>query len=298
MLAAALAALGLAALAWGLLVALPNADRLRVALRIWPTVGYPGSPAALVRRLGAYLTGSDGALPRSAPLLVAAAAGLVALGRTGGGLPRARRDLLVVGALWGAGAWAAIAVGDYAPNRYIVPALPGLAVVAGFGLSTLAGAAGRALARPAVAGRAVAAALAVAVAAPGVAGHLRSAAAAGTQLADGRRRLAAAVPDGAVVFGTYGPTMLLGTRARLVTPWAPAGANVDDPRGRFGVGWVLSDGSDQAATAAVRASMAAGAEPVARVPWGPNVLVLLRLGGDGAAGATSTQNSPSTRSTR
>jgi hypothetical protein len=53
-------------------------------------------------------------------------------------LDRAARDALVMGALWGVGLWLAVAVGDYlpghyiAPNRYVVPALPGLATLAGF----------------------------------------------------------------------------------------------------------------------------------------------------------------------
>src|SRR6266545_911499 len=46
----------------------------------------------------------------------------------------------LLAAAWGFGLWAAIAVGDYAPNRYVVPALPGLAVLAGFGLAALAAA--------------------------------------------------------------------------------------------------------------------------------------------------------------
>jgi hypothetical protein len=308
MLLAAIAALVLAAVGWALLVALPNLDRLRVALRIWPAVAYPVTPAALVRRLGAYAADSDGALPRAAPLLAAAAAGLAACAATWRSLPRARRDLLAIGALWGVGAWAAIAVGDYAPNRYIIPALPGLAVVAGFGLAALADRlAALASARRAAApgGRAaglprlVAAVLAAAVAAPGVASHVRSASAAGDQLSAGQRQLAAAVPDGAVVFGSYGPTMLFETGSKLVTPWAPAGANVDDPVGRFGVTHVLSDGSDLAVTRAVTPDLVHDAEPVARVAWGPHALVLYRLRqGDLRPRPVPRQNSPPARPAR
>jgi hypothetical protein len=298
MLLAALAALLLAALCWGLLVAVPNLDRLRIALRIWPSVAYPATPAALVRRVGEYLAGSDGALPRAAPLLAAAGIGLAALAARWRSLPRARRDLLAISALWGVAAWAAIAVGDYAPNRYIVPALPGLAVVAGFGMASLADAAGARLAREG-GGRVVAAALALAVATPGIVGHVRSAAGAGRELEAGQRALAAAIPDGAAVFGGYAPTMLFGTRSRLVAPWAPAGANVDDPRGRFGVTYLLSDGTEEAATRAVMAALGPAPEPVARVPWGPHVLALYRLDRvPPAVDAGSTQSSLSRRPTR
>jgi hypothetical protein len=79
-----------------------------------------------------------------------------------------------------------------------------------------------------------------------------------------------------VVYGAYGPTMLPGTRARLVTPWAPADANVRDPAGRFGVTHLLSDGRDAAAVAAL-GPRARGAREVARVRWGPHTLVLSEL---------------------
>jgi len=137
---AAVGAAGGAALVWLLAVALPNADRLGTALRIWPKVRYPGSPGALVARLGEYLVHSDQALGRSAPLLASAGIGLAVAAARWRALDPGRREALVMAAGWGFGLWAAIAVGDYAPNRYVVPALPGLAVLAGFGLATLAAA--------------------------------------------------------------------------------------------------------------------------------------------------------------
>src|SRR4029450_61490 len=66
-----------------------------------------------------------------------AAAGLRVLPWGWRWLPRVRRALALTGLLWGAGSWLAIAVGDYAPNRYVVPALPGLALVAGLRVAVL-----------------------------------------------------------------------------------------------------------------------------------------------------------------
>ena len=170
---AGLATLVLAGGAWLAAVALPNWDRFRTALAIWPRVEYLDSPVALAGRLGRYLADSDQALGRSLPLLVAAAIGLAALARRWPRLAPAARDALVMAALWGVGLWLAVAVADYlpdhygAPNRYVVPALPGLAVLAGFGLADLAAVAGRGRAR--VAG-VVGVVLGVAVALPGVVG--------------------------------------------------------------------------------------------------------------------------------
>jgi hypothetical protein len=90
---AGLATLVMAGAAWLVAVALPNWDRLRTALRIWPTVEYLGTPAAIAGRVGRYLADSDQALGRSLPLLLAAALGLAALARRWRGLDPAARPL-------------------------------------------------------------------------------------------------------------------------------------------------------------------------------------------------------------
>ena len=219
---AALGAAAAAAVAWFLLVALPNMERLRIALRIWPAVTYPHTPAGVLDRLGGYASFNDQALSRSSPLLLAAVVGLAAL---------------VMAGLWGFGLWLALAVGSYSPNRYIVPALPGMAVLAGFGLATLA-----ARLRPERGwGRvALVAGLGVLVAVPGVDRYLDDAASSGHQREQDQRILAAALPPDAVVFGHYAPTLLFDTRLELLTLWPAAGANAGDPVTRFGATHALA----------------------------------------------------------
>jgi hypothetical protein len=230
---AALGALAAAAAAWVLLVALPNLERLRIALAIWPTVRYPRTPMGVLERLGDYAGASDHALGRSAPLLVAALVGLAALVWRWRSLDGTARDALVMAGLWGFGLWLAIAVGDYSPNRYVVPALPGLAVLAGFGLASVVAAPGRARA-------ALLVLVGLAVAVPGAARYLSAAMASGDQRQRDQRVLAAALPEEAVVFGAYAPTLLFDTRAELLTLWPSARANSDDPVDRFGVTHVLA----------------------------------------------------------
>ena len=283
--AAAVAAFALAAAAWLLLVALPNWERLRTALRIWPRVGYLGSPAALAGRLGGYLVSSDQAVGRSLPLLLAAAAGMAVAAGRWRRLPPAARDALVMAALWGAGLWVAVGAGDYlpdhyqAPNRYVVPALPGLAVLAGFGLAAVAEASGSG----AVLRRTAAVVLALAVAGPGTARYLGGALGAGDQRERDQRVLAAALPAGAVVLGAYAPTLLFDTRVGALTPWPPAGANVRDPAGRLGVTHLLVGG---AADPTGRLLPAAARTPLARVRWGREEVTLYRLPA-GASPATA-----------
>jgi hypothetical protein len=283
---AAVAAFALAAAAWAALVARPNADRLRIALRIWPRVHYPSTPSGLASRLAEYVGGgSDQAIPRSAVLLGAAAVGLVALVVRWRRLPDGQAQAAVIGLLWGTGLWLAVAVGDYTPNRYIVPALPGLAVAAGFGLASVARLAGRVTVPAALL-------LSLAVAAPGVSGYLDEARRCTRWREADQRVLAAELPPGAVVYGGYAPTLLFDTRIRTITPWQQADANIDDPVRRFGVTYLLvATTGDQTASVPAfhdRRSMAL----LARVRWGRRLVLLYRLprgpAGLGPAGPATT----------
>jgi hypothetical protein len=292
-----------AGLLWLFAVALPNLDRLRTALEIWPAVDYLAAPWTLAGRLWSYLaSGADGALWRSLPLLIAAVVGLAALGLEWRRLRRDARDALLIAAIWGFGLWAAIGAGDYlpthyvAPNRYVVPALPGLAVLAGFGIARVAGAlagaapgalttprpvAGGALRGPTTrkpwAVAALAGVLALAVALPGAARYLSAASASGHERERDQAALAARLPGSAVVFGAYAPTLLFDTRIRLLSTWPPAGANVDDPVGRFGVSHVLAtapaDASDPTTDVPAFRDLG-GSRPLALVRWGDRTIGL------------------------
>ena len=281
---AAAASASLAAVAWLLAVALPNWERLRTAVRVWPRVDYLDDPLTIAGRLGRYLADSDQAVGRCLPLLVAAAIGLAVLVGRWRRLRPAARDALVMAAAWGIGLWLVVAVGDYlpghylAPNRYVVPALPGLAVLAGFGLAAVAAAAGgRGAAgqgRRALAG----VVLGLAVAVPGVVTYLDGALQSGRVREADQRRLAAAVADDAVVYGAYAPTLLFDTRLATLTPWPSAGANVRDPVGRLGVTHVLVGNGPTDPTGQVPTIVEQGAITVlARVPWGGQELALYAL---------------------
>jgi hypothetical protein len=275
---AGLAALGgavAAAAGWFLLVALPNLERLRVALRIWPRVSYPHTPAGVLERLGDYLAFSDHALNRSTPLLLGALVGLGALGVRWRALDPAARAALVMAGLWGFGLWLALAVGSYSPNRYIVPALPGMAVLAGFGLASTVTPLPRGPARTALV-----VALGLFLAVPGTVRYLDEAAGSGHQREADQRTLAAALPPDAVVFGHYAPTLLFDTNHELMTLWPSAGANAGDPVARFGATHVLAsavgDRSDPTLEIpALRRLRYQVSLP--RVRWGSHTLQLYRL---------------------
>ena len=275
---AGLAALGAAAgaaVAWFLLVALPNMERLRIALRIWPAVTYPHTPAGILDRLGGYASFNDQALSRSSPLLLAAVVGLGALVLRWRSLGPTARAALVMAGLWGFGLWLALAMGNYSPNRYIVPALPGMAVLAGFGLASVAAPLPRGRARTALV-----VALGLFLAVPGAVRYLGEAAGSGHQREADQRTLAAALPPDAVVFGHYAPTLLFDTDHELMTLWPAAGANAGDPVARFGATHVLAsavgDRSDPTLEIpALRRLRYQVSLP--RIRWGPHTLQLYRL---------------------
>jgi 4-amino-4-deoxy-L-arabinose transferase-like glycosyltransferase len=280
---AAAASASVAAAAWLLVVALPNWERLRTAVRVWPRVDYLDDPFAIAGRLWGYLADSDQAVGRALPLLLAAAVGLAVLVGRWRRLPPAARDALVIAAIWGVGLWLVVAVGDYlpgnyhAPNRYVVPALPGLAVLAGFGLGSVAATAGgRAAGRYGTALAGVVLGLAVAV--PGVATYLDGALDSGRAREADQRLMAAVVADDAVVYGAYAPTLLFDTRLSTLTPWPTADANVRDPVGRLGVTHVLVGNGPADPTGQVPTIVERGAITLlARVPWGGQELALYAL---------------------
>jgi hypothetical protein len=121
-------------------------------------------------------------------------------------------------------------------------------------------------------------ALGLAVAVPGVVTYLDGALGSGRSRELGQRVLADALPEGAVVYGTYAPTLLFDTRLAALTPWPAADANVRDPVGRLGVTHVLVGSLPADPTGRVPTLVERGASSLlARVRWGPQELVLYGL---------------------
>ena len=281
---AGLATLVLAGGAWLAAVALPNWDRFRTALAIWPRVEYLDSPVALAGRLGRYLADSDQALGRSLPLLVAGPpSGWPRWPGAGPAWPRRPgtpwswppcRGRVVAGG--GGGRLPARPLRRPQPLSWSRPC-PGWPCWPGSGWPTWppwpAGAGTR------VAG-VVGVVLGVAVALPGVVAYLDGAMASGRSREQGQRVLATSLPEEAVVYGAYAPTLLFDTRLATLTPWPSADANVGDPIGRLGVTHLLVGPVPSDPTSRVMALPGAGRTPsLARVRWGPGELFLYDLAG-------------------
>lgn len=288
--AAATASVAVAIGVWFLVVALPNRADLDAALSTFSSTStsiYPHSFGGAMHRLAFWLenpgaTSTDHVMPWSEPLLIAVAVGilgLLALHRRAG-----RRHFYVSasGLLWAAVCWAVPVLGAYSPNRYMVVAVPGLALAAGPGLGLL-------LEWPAALihhrlwSGAAQLAVAALIAVPGVASYLSmEAGQLGTdQLSADQAAVARVLPADAVLFGVYGPDLAMSDRVHLVIPWVQSGLHMSSPVTRYGVNYVIVDmtakkgGGDAALLRAVSSSdPVRNATPLVVVPWGPHRLAV------------------------
>ena len=292
----AVAALFLAVLVWFLAVAQPNRSELHSATQTFgytSTGAYPHSLDGTFHRLWHWSTHpalTDHASGWSIPLLVAAGLGILFCVLLSGFGWRRRARLAHVyvtisGLVWAAGGWAVPVLSGYAPNRYLVIAVPGLALVAGPGLG---------LGSEWVAGRVhrpMLAALAGGVAAlmvlvPGVITYIEveSPVWGRDQLRADQVAVARVIPPGAVLFGEYAPEMAFSHRAHTVIPWPQSGLHMDSPAQRYGLSYVIADISgaasadDRATLRAVAPGAGSLGRPLVTVPWGPHRLAVYRVG--------------------
>jgi 4-amino-4-deoxy-L-arabinose transferase-like glycosyltransferase len=127
----------LTGVAWIGLVWLPNRDGVEAALRFWPQILLPATAWDAVLHAGSYLRVSDGAIPLTLPLLVAAASGAVVAAARWRSMARAQRLLVAFALGWLVFGGLVIVLSSYRPNRYVVPLLPPLAILAGVAGSAL-----------------------------------------------------------------------------------------------------------------------------------------------------------------
>lgn len=304
----ALAALTVAATVWALAVALPNRGDLAAATRTFGgtnTSVYLNDFGATIGHLWKWLAHpelTDHVLGWSVPQLAAVAAGLVGCGLLWRRVRPAHVYVTVSGLVWALGCWAVPVLSGYSPNRYLLVAVPGLALAAGPGLGLGLEWAGRHLGRPRwTAVGSVAVALLIFV--PGVVAYLQmeSGALGTNQLAADQVAVSRALPPNAVLFGLYGPDMAFSRKVRTVIPWPQSGLHMQAPVRRYGVDYVIADisgaagGGDKQILRAVSPGRPLG-PPVLTVPWGPHRLALYRVGGTAHPATPSGVTHPATPS--
>jgi hypothetical protein len=126
-----------AGLLWAAVIWLPNRDAVATDISTWPAFGPQLWPSALVDTVAAYLTDGNDHLfgELLGPLTVLAATGSVAAVALRRRLGRAETRMVVAAAAWAAFTFGILLIVTYRPNRYVVPIVPALAIVATIGLS-------------------------------------------------------------------------------------------------------------------------------------------------------------------
>jgi hypothetical protein len=212
----------LSGLVWLVTVYLPNASAVAdIGHRVYPSVS-PITARRAVARLFAFVRGGgDGAALLVAPLILVAIGGtVVRITRRAQQAPGATVLLAASGAGIAAGV-AAVAVAGYAPNRYLVPLVPLVAILSAPAFRAVVDAAAsvdrrRTGRNHGLAVAASIAALGILVAAPGVLQHAGWMAGAGRQLVAAQAAAAAVLPDGAIVAGPDATLLAMTSRAHVV----------------------------------------------------------------------------------
>jgi 4-amino-4-deoxy-L-arabinose transferase-like glycosyltransferase len=127
--------IGLAGIGWLLLIGLPHREAVETAFRFWPQQLMPDGLVGWVVRIGRYVRASDGANTLALPLYLGAAAGLWLAASRWRTLELRQRALIGAAVGWVAMGLLFIVVAAYRPNRYVVPLLPGLAILVGAGVA-------------------------------------------------------------------------------------------------------------------------------------------------------------------
>jgi len=238
-LAGSVAMVALAGMAWAIAIWLPNRAAVAIDVKIWPPYQWNLTPRQLLDSVASYLTsGNDHLFTRLLlPLLGMGLAGLVAIVVLRKRLSVAEARLAVAAGGWLAFGFGILMVVSYRPNRYVVPLVPALAILAAIGLHLFLGWLHERLsARPATvdeggpaeptprafgqAGRVLPAAvvaLAVLVTvAPGLAGYAIWARSASYDTVAIQNQFADAVPPGSIVAGRDSALFLMRSKAETV----------------------------------------------------------------------------------
>jgi 4-amino-4-deoxy-L-arabinose transferase-like glycosyltransferase len=273
-LAAAIAVIAAAGVAWLGLVGLPHAAEVAADVRIWPPQRIPRSIGDLVSAVAHYPFSSDGAVLAAAPVGLAGIAGVAAtiahwhdMDATGRRLVSAAVGWLVMGS-------APLLILSYHPNRYAMPLIPALSILVAAGLSALR----PTLARLNVGVRRVSAVtLAVVLAIPGATAYAGWISHGSRDLVTVQSDVERLVPAGSVVEGDFAPLFAMTTRARTIVSWPSAGVNAGDAYATQGVRWLMVAPDAPPSWVALHAAAWSGRRRVMCLTWGADDVCLFAL---------------------
>ena len=261
---AAVVVIAVAGIGWAILVGIPNREAIEVTVRFWPQQSIPESPLDWVIRIGRYVRASDGANLLALPLYAAAGVGVLLSWTGWRELTPPQRTLVGAALGWVVLGMALIVVSAYRPNRYVVPMLPGLAILGGIGAALLL----HRLRGAGVRRSLGAAAIAVALAVPGVALWSTWMTSATSRLPTIQDEVAAIIGDDAAVEGGVGPAFAMRAPVSTLLSRPSIGMNGGDLYAVHGVRWIVADESYTPAWAELHAEAWEARETVRCWPWG------------------------------
>lgn len=251
--AGAAAAIALAGLIWAAAIWLPNRDAVALDLRIWDPQNLSLSPMDILRSSWHYVTTDNDHVYGTllGPLLALGAAGLAAVAILRRRLSGSQKRLALASIGWLVLGFGILLIASYRPNRYVLPLVPPLAILAALGLCAVAEwLAERRSRQQSSIGRGTAAALVLALtlvaAGPGAAWYGSWAGRATYDLPGIQARFASAVPDGERVAGRESALFLMRSHAvTLITQPGGGPANHGDLYAQ-GVRWYVLPADDPA----------------------------------------------------
>lgn len=274
----AVTAIVIAGLVWVAVVWLPNRAAVAIDLKIWASEPLPRNLTELAHRVLSYPFRSDAAIPLGLPLLVGSLVGLAGLVSLRSHVDARQRRLAALALAWIVVGMGILLVSRYRPDRYTVPMLPAAAILTGLGAEAL----GRTpvwSARSATVRRLLAAGAVVGMTGPGLLAFGGWMARTPSTLPHTQAEVAAAVPGGSAIQGTYAAT--LGLRAdAVVLVSRSVGVNRGDLYVTRDVRWVVARPgvtADRPAWAAAHAEAWAAREEVLCTDWAGSPVCLYRL---------------------
>ena len=222
---------------WVLLIALPQREAVETGFRFWPSQPLPEQPWDWVVRVGRYIRASDGANTLTLPLYLAAATGLWLSVRGWTALDGRQRVAVGMAVGWVAVGLLLIVVTAYRPNRYVVPLLPGLAILAGAGVAVAV----RRWPATAWVRRAALITVVFLLAAPGAVLWGRWMTTATHRLPGIQAEVAEIVGDSGAVEGGAAPTIAMRAPVPLIVSRPGLDINAGDNYAEYGVRWLVAD---------------------------------------------------------
>ncbi|MEO8247615.1 MAG: glycosyltransferase family 39 protein, partial [Chloroflexota bacterium] len=252
-----------------------QAGLLDSIIRTWPDQFGGATAAEMMANLRAYPIGSDAAIPMTAPLLAAGGLGLLAAGARWRLLNLRQRQLVGASVGWFVVGMAVLLVVPYRPNRYVLPMLPPLAMLAGVGSMVLLDLVRRSARVNPWLQRGAIAVLVAAIAIPGV-GRLAGWTARAThRLPQIQEEVLRLVTDGRAMQG--GPAPNMGMRVPVPAIIVQREANDGDLYEEFGVRWVFGNRTTEPAWAGAHRQAWQERELMVCYPWPSGEACLYRL---------------------